>query len=166
MDNDFTKRTSNGLFADGWIRFDENWRLSGKHTSLSRDVDRGYETAGNRQTTRNLLSLRYSDKTWGMVEGRIEKRVKEYELLATKLDYTSGSLSTRLNIAGYGTIAASYDHNYGDYKNSAREYDYEFSDDVITVSVIPQTFNNVKLQLNGTYFYSDCKCSILPAFNV
>ncbi len=159
--DDLTDRAeTNNLIVDGWYKAGTKLLFRGKASTNSKDIPTGSTLLGRQTVTRHLFSARYTDRKYGNLTLRIDKRVRRNNDIAvnTQFDYTSSSAILNLKDENYGRLNVTYSYYLGEYENRNRPTNesksYEFSDHVISGTITPNSYGNFDLSFGGTYYRS------------
>jgi hypothetical protein len=69
----------------------------------------------------------------------------------SKIDYDVLTGAATIKAGEYGTATISYDYYRGKYRNNSATTSYEFSDNIVRVTVKPSSYRGV--QVSGTGYY-------------
>ena len=152
-DNGLNHTQSDGYLANGWYNHDNRLFIKARYSFISKEVDDGETMLGESDRSRHFISIRYVDKSWGGIKGKIEKRIKKYDDIEIEIDYTSASSEIKLNHR-YADLRVSYLYRIGDYTNRTREDNYEFSDHIVSASFTPKRIYQFDLRGNIYYYRS------------
>ena len=153
-DNSIDKTTTKGFLFNGWYNLQQKWYFKGKYSVVNKEVDDGTTLLGHEDRSRHFLSVKYADKNWGSLKGKVEKRIKEYEELNSKVDYTSASVGLLLKKANIGKLSLSGTYYLGQFENQSTVVNYEFSDHLLSVYIYPHIGGKFDVWTGATYYRS------------
>lgn len=151
-DNETDKTKATGYLISGWYNFNKNWRARGKYSFIGKEVDEGTTLVGDEDRSRHMISLRYKNDSFGSLEGKLEKRIKKYEEIDSKVDYTALSTRAVLKQADYGKLSVMYSYYKGEYENRSDDVSYDFKDHVVNVAIYPVALKKARFKIGGTYY--------------
>lgn len=153
-DDETNKTKANGYIVSGWYKVSPKFDVKGRYSFIGKEVDEGSTTTGDLDRSRHMVSLRYKDNAWGSLEGKIEKRIKEYTEIESKADYTTFSSRLFLKNEDYGKLMFSYTYYLGKFENQSDNVSYEFADNVLCAALYPKAFGQLQFDISSTYFRS------------
>lgn len=160
-ENDFSKTSATGYLLDGWYNIND-WYFKGRYSFISSEVDKGSVLIGDNEKSKSFFSAKYKLKDFGSATGKVEKRTKEYNDIAnagqtldqSKIDYTKASFELALKDKRYGKIIFGSSYYLGEYENMSADSLYEFSDYVVSTTLIPRSFSNIDFSATANYYRS------------
>ncbi|MFC1475078.1 hypothetical protein ACFLQG_00385 [Candidatus Zixiibacteriota bacterium] len=153
-DNSVDRTISNGFLFKGWYNWENKWYFKSKYSVINKDVDDGATLIGQEDRSRHNLSVKYVDKNWGSIKGKVEKRVKEYDELNSKVDYTSASVGLLLKKANLGKLSLNGTYYLGQFENHSTVVNYEFTDHLLSAYIYPHIINKIEVWTGATYYRS------------
>ncbi|KAA3636386.1 MAG: hypothetical protein DWP97_02870 [Calditrichaeota bacterium] len=161
-EDEFNKTSGNGFLINGWYQLDNSWFFKGKYSFASSEVDDGTILLSDVERSKHMISIQYVFPKYGNIVGKAEKKIKRYNdianvgtsLASSEADYTKASLKLTLKEAKYGKLIFTNSYYLGKFENLSDETSYEFSDHVISTTVIPRSFGQFTVAVNGTYYRS------------
>ena len=161
-EDDFSKTSGNGFLVNGWYQYNNTWFFKGRYSFASSEVDNGSVLLSDVDRSKHMISIQYVFPKYGNMIGKVEKKIKEYNdisnigstLVSSKADYTKASFKLTLHEAKYGKLIFTNSYYLGKFENASEETSYEFSDHVLSTSLIPRSFGPLTAAVNGTYYRS------------
>ena len=161
-EDDINKASSNGYIIDGWYNYNQTWFFRGRYSSHTREVDEGSVLIGDREKSKHLFSVKYMLKDFGSMTGKVERQIKRYNdiadlgdgLVSSEANYTKASFRLSLKDKRFGKLIFTNSYYLGKYEDLSNETSYEFSDHILTATVIPREIGQFELLAGSSYYRS------------
>ncbi len=153
-DDFIDKTSSDGLTGNAWFRPTRHWSFSARVSSQDKDVVEGTSLTGAESVVRSRLSAVFTDTSWGHVGVAYQSRCRTSDDLNSKVDYRSLSPDISFKTKQFGRLEASYSYTTGKFENMSDAVGYEFQDHLLTGTVFLPTWQNLTVDVGGTYYRS------------
>lgn len=153
-DDTIDKTSSSGLVLRGWYKYQNKVHIKAKYSAANKDVDEGSTIYGKEERSHSNISIKYVANDWSTLKGKIDKRIKEYIELNSKVDYTQASGSIYLKKKDLGKLSFTAAYYLGEFKNQSTNVNYEFSDHVLSANISPELNDKFEVWTGATYYRS------------
>jgi hypothetical protein len=153
--DDLSDRTvSHGFLFKGWYNYEKRLFVKASLATRDKDVKTGATLLGDEDLTRYSVTAQYRVEEWGDVRAQWQGRVRTRDDLMSKVNYDALSFNANLKRNEYGRLTLRYSYYLGKYENSNDQTDFEFSDNIVSVTLYPRSYRNITAQVGGSYYRS------------